>query len=219
MRDQVTDRGLDIVDTARTFAVLDASIADAAIACWRAKYDFNFWRPDTAIALADTDGNPATDVVAGWTPLIPNPPYPDYTSGHACVTGATTGTLENLFGTTTQPRLRRALTGRHTEPAVHRHHRAGRRDDERPHLARHPLPHRDDRRQRPRPRRRRLRRRQPLPAQRLNKPPERHHHGGRQAPSPPKGATAERPDPLGNRGPPLVANPSTPGGVKDESVR
>jgi hypothetical protein len=103
MRDQVTDRGLDIVDTARTFAVLDASIADAAIACWRAKYDANFWRPETAIALAETDGNPATDVVAAWTPLIPNPPYPDYTSGHACITGATSGTLEDLFGTTVSP--------------------------------------------------------------------------------------------------------------------
>jgi hypothetical protein len=103
MRDQVTDRGLDIVDTARTFAVLDASIADAAIACWRAKYDHNFWRPDTAIALADTDGNPATHVVPSWTPLIPNPPYPDYTSGHACITGATTGTLEQLFDTPLSP--------------------------------------------------------------------------------------------------------------------
>jgi hypothetical protein len=103
MRDQVADRGLDIVDTARAFAMLDASIADAAVACWRAKYDENFWRPDTAIALADTDGNPATDVVAGWTPLVPNPPYPDYTSGHACISGATTGTLEHLFGTTLNP--------------------------------------------------------------------------------------------------------------------
>ena len=103
MRDQVTDRQLDIVDTARTFAVLDASTADAAIACWRAKYDVNFWRPDTAIAFADTDSNPATQVVPGWTPLIPNPPYPDYTSGHACITGAATGTLENLFGSSVSP--------------------------------------------------------------------------------------------------------------------
>jgi hypothetical protein len=103
MRDQVTDRQLDIVDTARTFAVLDASTADAAIACWRAKYDFNFWRPDTAIAFADTDNNPATQVVPGWTPLIPNPPYPDYTSGHACVTGAATGTLKNLFDSPLSP--------------------------------------------------------------------------------------------------------------------
>jgi hypothetical protein len=103
MRDQVTDRNLDIVETARAFALLDSSTADALTACWRAKYDFNFWRPVTAIALADTDGNTATDVVAGWTPLIPTPPYPDYTSGHACITGATTGTLEHLFGTSLSP--------------------------------------------------------------------------------------------------------------------
>jgi PAP2 superfamily len=103
MRDQVTDRQLDIVDTARTFAVLDASTADAAIACWRAKYDFNFWRPDTAIALAADDNNPATQVVPGWTPLIPNPPYPDYTSGHACITGAATGTLKTLFDSPLSP--------------------------------------------------------------------------------------------------------------------
>ena len=103
MRDQVTDRGLDIVDSARAFAMMDSTLADTAISCWRAKYDFNFWRPITAIALADTDGNDATQVVPGWTPLVPNPPYPDYTSGHACVTGAVTGTLNNLFGTQLSP--------------------------------------------------------------------------------------------------------------------
>jgi hypothetical protein len=30
------------------------------ITCWRAKYDYAYWRPITAIALANTDGNPAT---------------------------------------------------------------------------------------------------------------------------------------------------------------
>jgi hypothetical protein len=105
MRDQVADRNLDIVDSARAFAVLDTSIADALVACWRAKYDFDFWRPETAIAFADTDGNPATEVVDQWTPLIPNPPYPDYTSGHACISGAMTGTLDHLFGTPLSPAL------------------------------------------------------------------------------------------------------------------
>ena len=98
MRDQVADRGLDVVDAARAFALLASSQADALIACWREKYDVNFWRPVTAIALAAADGNPATEPVPGWTSLIASPPYPDYTSGHACVTGAATGTLEQLFG-------------------------------------------------------------------------------------------------------------------------
>ena len=98
IRDQITGRGLDIVDAAHALAVFDASLADAAISCWRNKYDFNFWRPVTAIALADTDNNPATDVVPGWTPLRPTPPYPDYPSGHACFVGAVSGSIDNLFG-------------------------------------------------------------------------------------------------------------------------
>jgi hypothetical protein len=99
IRDQITGRDLDIVDAAHALAVFKASLADVAIACWRAKYDFKFWRPVTAIAVADTDNNPATDVVAGWTPLRPTAPYPDYPSGHACFTGSVSGSLDNLFGT------------------------------------------------------------------------------------------------------------------------
>jgi hypothetical protein len=98
IRDQITGRGLDIVDAAHALAVFDASMADAAMSCWRAKYDFAFWRPVTAIALADTDGNPDTDVVPGWSPLRATPPYPDYTSGHACFVGSVSGSLDNLFG-------------------------------------------------------------------------------------------------------------------------
>ena len=101
IRDQITDRDLDIVDSARTLAVFTGSLADVSIACWRAKYDFKFWRPVTAIALADTDGNPATEVVPGWAALRNTAPYPDYTSGHACFTGSVSGSLDNLFGTGT----------------------------------------------------------------------------------------------------------------------
>jgi hypothetical protein len=98
IRDQIADRHLDIVDSARTLAVFTSSLADASIACWRAKYDFKFWRPVTAIALADTDDNPATEVVPGWAALRNTAPYPDYTSGHACFTGTVSGSLDNLFG-------------------------------------------------------------------------------------------------------------------------
>jgi len=98
IRDQITGRDLDIVDAARALAVFDASMADVLISCWRNKWDFKFWRPVTAIALADTDNNPATAVVPGWTPLRPTPPYPDYPSGHACFVGSVSGSLDNLFG-------------------------------------------------------------------------------------------------------------------------
>jgi hypothetical protein len=87
LRDEVTQRGWDIVRTACAFALLGAGTADAAIACWRAKYDYGYWRPITAIRLADTDGNRATRPDPAWNSLVPNPPYPDYVSGHACASG------------------------------------------------------------------------------------------------------------------------------------
>ena len=105
VRSQVVDRGLDIVDAARTFALHHSSTADALITCWRAKHTTNFWRPVTAIAQADSDGNAATAAVPGWTPLATTPAYPDYASGHACLTGAATGTLEHLFGPSLTPAL------------------------------------------------------------------------------------------------------------------
>jgi hypothetical protein len=89
---------LDIVRSARMFAVLNAATADAGIACWRAKFDFAFWRPITAIHLADTDGNPTTTPDTTWAPLVGTPAYPDYPSGHACLTGATATGLSAFFG-------------------------------------------------------------------------------------------------------------------------
>jgi hypothetical protein len=101
LRDQVTRRGLDILESSRAFVLLNTAMADAPIACWRAKYDYAYWRPITAIQLADTDGNDATVPDAGWTPRVQNPPYPEYTSGHACLTGAMSNTLGYLFGPNT----------------------------------------------------------------------------------------------------------------------
>jgi hypothetical protein len=98
MRALATEHGLGSVATARMFALVDTGTADAMISCWRAKYDYAFWRPITAIALADTDGNAATTADSGWAPLSTTPPYPEYTSGHACVTGSVSRGLSILFG-------------------------------------------------------------------------------------------------------------------------
>jgi hypothetical protein len=98
MRDAVTRRGLDIVESARAFALLNTANADSVISCWRAKFDYPTWRPSTAIQLADTDGNPRTKADPNWEPLIPNPPYPEYASGHACISGASSNTFTFLFG-------------------------------------------------------------------------------------------------------------------------
>ena len=98
MADQVVRRGMDIVESARAFALLSSGMADALISCWRAKYDYAYWRPITAITLADTDGNPRTEADPKWNSLAINPPYGDYVSGHACGTGAASETFSYLFG-------------------------------------------------------------------------------------------------------------------------
>ena len=100
MRIETAERGLDISQTARAFALLDTSISDANISCWYAKWSYAYWRPVTAIRVAD-DGNPATQTDATWTPLAVTPPYPDYTSGHACVSGSASGVFGHLFGADT----------------------------------------------------------------------------------------------------------------------
>jgi hypothetical protein len=77
---------------------VNTSITDAVIVVWDAKFHYGFWRPITAIREAGTDGNDATTADATWTPLINNPPYPDYTSGLSGVIGAMTRSVSRVLG-------------------------------------------------------------------------------------------------------------------------
>jgi hypothetical protein len=90
--------GLDILDSARLFGMLDTIAADTAISCWNDKYHFDFWRPWQAVRRADEDGNPATVADPNWSPMI-QAPYPDHPSGHLCHDGALTTGLRVYFGT------------------------------------------------------------------------------------------------------------------------
>jgi hypothetical protein len=99
LRDQVTVRDLDIVDAARMFAAADMSAADTIISVWYTKYVDGFWRPSTAINLAGTDGNPATEADPSWAPLRPDPAYPEYPSGYNGFAAAVTRGLEKVFHT------------------------------------------------------------------------------------------------------------------------
>jgi membrane-associated phospholipid phosphatase len=87
-----------LLESARVLALLDLAMADAAIACWEAKYHYVFWRPVTAIPLADTDGNPATMADPSWMPLFATPNHPEYPSGHSTVSGAAAVVLASFFG-------------------------------------------------------------------------------------------------------------------------
>ena len=98
LRDQATVRHLDIVDSARMFAAVTMTTADALITAWQAKLFWGFWRPMTAIQLADTDGNPVTAADPAWTPLLTNPNYPDYVSGYNAVIASSSRALEHVVG-------------------------------------------------------------------------------------------------------------------------
>jgi membrane-associated phospholipid phosphatase len=87
-----------LLENARILALLDIAMADAGIACWEAKYHYVFWRPVTAIPLADADGNPATSPDPSWMPLFATPAHPEYPSGHSTVSGAGAVVLAHFFG-------------------------------------------------------------------------------------------------------------------------
>jgi hypothetical protein len=97
-RQLATTHRLSTLQTARMFAMTDITAADTLIACYRQKVRWSFWRPVTAIPLADTDGNPATHADPSWTPLRETAPSAEYPSGHACFTTAVTTGLRTFFG-------------------------------------------------------------------------------------------------------------------------
>jgi hypothetical protein len=87
----------DIGDSARMYALAEAALADAQIACWESKYFYSFWRPITAIRLGDPDGHRATQADPDWQPLINTPNFPEYPSGHAAISGAVSHALRLFF--------------------------------------------------------------------------------------------------------------------------
>ena len=79
----ITAAGMSEVRAARTFALLDMSLHDAAIACWDAKYAYFNPRP------SQMDPN-----IKVWTGL---PNFPSYVSGHSVFSSAAAETLTAIF--------------------------------------------------------------------------------------------------------------------------
>ena len=92
----IRERRLDNWAAARVFALVNFALADGYIAGFEAKYRFRFWRPETAIRAAATDGNRFTEADQTWTPFQITPPVPDYPSTHTVVGWAA---AEVLIGT------------------------------------------------------------------------------------------------------------------------
>jgi len=95
-------------ENARLFALLNISMADAAICAWDAKYTFHFWRPVTAIAFVEPELH--------WMSFIITPPFPDYVSGHSTFSAAAATVLPLFYGTEDLP----FTTGSDFLPGVYR---------------------------------------------------------------------------------------------------
>jgi hypothetical protein len=78
-------------------AVLWTGYADTGIACWNAKFTYNFWRPVTAIRAGG--GNSEVMADGGWTSLATTPNHPEYPAAHGCVTGVSSSLVADFLGT------------------------------------------------------------------------------------------------------------------------
>jgi hypothetical protein len=92
-------KGLTITQDARFFAMTSMATADSLINCWAEKAHWGFWRPVTAIQLAEADGNPDTAADGAWTGLLqPTPPYADEPSGANCFAAGVMYAARAFFG-------------------------------------------------------------------------------------------------------------------------
>ena len=79
----------DFEKTVFAYTKTSIAIADAFISCWDEKYRSNLVRPETLI-------NKHIDL--NWAPILQTPPFPEYTSGHSVVSGASSEVLTEIFG-------------------------------------------------------------------------------------------------------------------------
>ncbi|HJY07429.1 MAG TPA: vanadium-dependent haloperoxidase [Bryobacteraceae bacterium] len=98
-RDVARSHSFSLVDTARVFALVNASINDGVQTSHTSKFIYGLWRPVTAIRRADEDLNALTAPDPTWLPLLVTPPYPSYSGNMACMGASAARTLANVFGT------------------------------------------------------------------------------------------------------------------------
>jgi PAP2 superfamily protein len=105
IRQLVTAKQMNVVDSARFMAFVALGLNDAFIAVLDAKYYYNFWRPITAIRNGDIDNNPATEREATWQPIAPTPMHPEYPCAHCILSGTVVGIVRTALGTTDIPEI------------------------------------------------------------------------------------------------------------------
>lgn len=87
--DILQDTGAPAPRQAEVLALLGIAMADAFIACWQSKYEYDLLRPVTYIRRV---------IDPKWEPILITPPFPEYPSGHSTQSGAAQAVLTHLFG-------------------------------------------------------------------------------------------------------------------------
>ncbi len=77
---------------AEAYCRVGMASSDAMVDCYRTKYIHNQERPVSFIRA---------NFSAAWAPLLPTPPFPDFTSAHSVQTGACARVLADIFGNDT----------------------------------------------------------------------------------------------------------------------
>ena len=98
VRQVVLAKQMDLLDCARLYALTSMAAADSFIAVFEAKYQYNFWRPVTAIRNADLSQNSATPRDATWQPMGETPMHPEYPCAHCISASAVAATLRAVVG-------------------------------------------------------------------------------------------------------------------------
>jgi hypothetical protein len=91
-------KGSSLSENARTLALLNMAGNDSTVAAFWVKYQYVFWRPETAIFNGDNDGNPDTVGDPTWKPYILTPCFPSYPSIHGTASNAAAEVLRRIFG-------------------------------------------------------------------------------------------------------------------------
>jgi len=94
-----TAQGKSLSENARDFALINMAIIDASVATFDTKYHYVFWRPETAIHNAASDGNSGTTADTTWVPYIVTPCFPSYPSAHGALSNAAREVIEEVYGT------------------------------------------------------------------------------------------------------------------------
>ena len=82
-------KGTDLMQTSEAFTQVAIALYDALVACWEEKYRWEYIRPETVIRRY---------LEPNWSPLIQTPSFPEYPSGHATASAASSRVLTGLFG-------------------------------------------------------------------------------------------------------------------------